>query len=300
MQPALIDLKQILLIAGILIFAAILSHLARRAIGRYWLHSSRRMNVHPSNFRIFKNGASVTIFTLALIVVLHLLPGLEKVGTTLLASAGILSVIIGLAAQQTFGNLISGIFIFIYKPFKVGEYVELNNGKSGVVEDINLRFTIIRNEQNRRMIIPNTLVSNVVIINSDLKSTRVCNFITLSVDYETDIDKAMKEIEKVVLVHEDFADNRTQSMKDEGVPIVPVRVTSLENFAVTLSVEAWCRADEASYPMKCDILLAIKHSFDKAGIKMASPVRKILVEENEERAVVAVVKKKGTMPRVEL
>ncbi len=63
---------------------------------------------------------------------------------------------------------------------------------------------------------------------------------------------------------------------------MPVRVTSLENFAVTLSVEAWCRADEPSYPMKCDILLAIKTSFDKAGIRMASPVRKILFEEKEE------------------
>jgi small conductance mechanosensitive channel len=173
----------------------------------------------------------------------------------------------------------------------VGEYVELNNGKSGVVEDINLRFTIIRNEQNRRMIIPNTLVSNVVIINSDLKGTRVCNFITLQVDYEADIGKAMEEIEKIVVAHADFADNRTQTMIEQGISVVPVRVTSLENFAITLSVEAWCRADEASYPMKCDILLAIKHSFDKAGIRMASPVRKILFDEKE--AVAAMVKQDG-------
>jgi len=65
-----------------LVLAVILSHFACRAIGRYWLHSSRRMNVHPSNYRIFKNAASVIIFTLALVVVLHLLPGPEKVGTT--------------------------------------------------------------------------------------------------------------------------------------------------------------------------------------------------------------------------
>jgi small-conductance mechanosensitive channel len=101
------------------------------------------------------------------------------------------------------------------------------------------------------------------------------------VDYDTDIDTAMKEIEKCVVGHADFADNRTPAMVKEGTSIVPVRVTSLENFAVTLSVEAWCRADEASYTMKCDILLAIKHSFDKAGIRMASPVRKILFEEKE-------------------
>jgi len=93
------------------------------------------------------------------------------------------------------------------------------------------------------------------------------------------------------VAHEDFADNRTQSMMEEGISIVPVRVTSLENFAVTLSVEAWCRADEASYPMKCDILLAIKNSFDKAGIRMASPVRKILFEGKESGT--AVVKQDG-------
>ena len=130
-----------------------------------------------------------------------------------------------------------------------------------------------------------------MIINSDLKSTRVCSFITVSVDYDTDIDRAMKEIEKIVVAHADFADNRTQSMMEEGISIVPVRVTSLENFAITLSVEAWCRADEASYPMKCDILLAIKNGFDKAGIRMASPVRKILFDEKE--AGTAVVKQDG-------
>jgi hypothetical protein len=59
------DMKQILLITGILILAFIISHIARRAIGRYWLHSSRKMNVHPSNYRIFKNAASVIIFTFA-------------------------------------------------------------------------------------------------------------------------------------------------------------------------------------------------------------------------------------------
>jgi hypothetical protein len=74
MQPALMDMKQMLLIAVILVLAVILSHFARRAIGRYWLHSSRRMNVHPSNYRIFKNAASVVTFTLAMIAVLHLLP----------------------------------------------------------------------------------------------------------------------------------------------------------------------------------------------------------------------------------
>jgi small-conductance mechanosensitive channel len=72
-------------------------------------------------------------------------------------------------------------------------------------------------------------------------------------------------------------------MVKEAISVVPVRVTSLENFAVTLSAEAWCRAGEASYPMKCDILLAIKHRFDRVGIRMASPVRKILFEEKAAR-----------------
>lgn len=276
MKPVFTDLKQFILITGLIVLAFTISWLIRKALARYALHASKKLNVSHGNFRVLKNSSSFVIFSFTFIVILHLLPGLEKIGSTLLASAGIISVIIGLAAQQTFGNIISGIFIYIYKPFRVGEYVELNNGKSGIVEDINLRFTIIRNSENRRMVIPNTLISNEVIINSNQQGNRVCNLINIHVDYDTDIDKAITEIKKIVAAHPEFYDNRTPGMIEEGEHPVTVRVSSLENFSVTLCVEAWCNADEDSYRMKCDLLLAIKKRFDELEIKMPSETMKII------------------------
>ena len=275
MKAFITDAKQFVLITTLIILAFAASYLIRKLLAYYALHSKK---IKPSSvaYKLLKNASTFIIFALTFVVILHLLPALEKIGTTLLASAGILSVVIGLAAQQTFGNIISGIFIYIYKPFRVGEYVELNNGKNGIVEDINLRFTIIRNSENRRMVIPNTLISNEVIINSNQQGNRVCNLINIHVDYDTDVDLAIAEIQKIVVAHPEFYDNRTRGMIEEGNHAVTVRVASLENFSVTLCVEAWCNADEDSYRMKCDLLLAIKKRFDELEIKMPSQTMKII------------------------
>jgi small conductance mechanosensitive channel len=281
MKPALTDMQQIFLIAGILVLAFIASYFTRRALARYSLHSSEKLNVDPTNYRFLKTASSFVIFTLAFIIIFHLLPGLEKIGTTLLASAGILSVIIGLAAQQTFGNIISGIFIFIYKPFRVGEYVQLNNGKNGIVEDINLRFTVIRNSENRRMVIPNTLISNEVVINSSMTANPVCSFLNFRIDYDADVDKAIGIIQKSVAAHPDFYDNRKKEMIIKGAPAAPVRLTNLDNFAMNLTAEVWSKTDSAAYQMKCDLFLVVKKEFDHAGIKMASPTRKIIIDKKE-------------------
>ncbi len=281
----MVDMKQALIIASVLIAAFIASYFTRKALARYSLHSSKKLNVDPTNYRFLKTASTFVIFTIALIIIFHLLPGLEKIGTTLLASAGILSVIIGLAAQQTFGNIISGVFIFIYKPFRVGEYVELNNWKNGIVEDINLRFTVIRNSENRRMVIPNTLISNEVVINSNLSSNSVCNFLNLHIDYGADIDKAISIIQNLVAAHPDFYDNRTEAAIAEGVTAVPVRLLNLDNFAMNLSVEAWCNSDAASYQMKCDLYVAIKKAFDTAGIKLASQTRRVIMVDSSKAPV---------------
>jgi small conductance mechanosensitive channel len=277
MKPVLTDMRQIILIVGILGLALILSYFANKALNRYALYSSKSLNVSPTNFRLLKTLSSFTILILALIIVFHLIPGLEKLGTTLLASAGILSVIIGLAAQQTFGNIISGIFIFIYKPFRVGDYVELNDGKNGIVEDINLRFTIIRSGENRRMVIPNTLISNQVIINSNVNQNPVCIFLPIPLAYDTDIDRAIVEVQRLVAAHPDYYGNRSTGHTDKESPAVAVRVESLDHFCVDLCAEVWCRTDAASYAMKCDLLLAIKKTFDKEGIKMAAQTMNVIL-----------------------
>lgn len=93
-------------------------------------------------------------------------------GATLFAGAGIFAAIIALASQQALSNIISGIFIVISKPFRVGDYIELSILHRGTVEDITLRHTVIRDIQNNRIIVPNSKINSETIVNYHLNDER--------------------------------------------------------------------------------------------------------------------------------
>ena len=98
---------------------------------------------------------------------------MKSLGTALFAGAGILAVIVGFASQKAFANIISGIFILISKPFKMSDIIEFTDGKKGVVEEITLRHTIIKDYENRRIIIPNSIISEETIINSNIQDEKI-------------------------------------------------------------------------------------------------------------------------------
>jgi len=153
------DTLRLVLIIAILILASVLVRTAHWSINRYVNRSAFALCSNPANYRFLQRATTFLIYATALTIIAHLIPGLEKLASTLLASAGILSVVIGLATQQTFGNLVSGIFIIVYKPFRVGDTIQLFNGNQGSVEDITLQFTVIRNPENRRIFVPNSVIS---------------------------------------------------------------------------------------------------------------------------------------------
>lgn len=278
MKSFLQDTERLILIGFVLVAAFVVSQFVRSAFNRYVKRSSQKLQVNPTNYSFIKNASSFVIYILAVIIIFHLIPGLERIGSTLLASAGILSVIIGLAAQQTFGNIISGIFIVIYKPFRVGDLVQLSNGHTGIVEDITLRHTIIRNPENRRLIVPNTVISNDTLINSNLVDDQICNLIDVGIAYEADVEKAMQLISAIAQQHPDFYDNRTEAAVAAGIPPVIVRVTALGDSSVNLRAAVWCRNVSRAYPMKCDLLLAIKKQFEEAHIEIPYPKQMVILQ----------------------
>jgi small-conductance mechanosensitive channel len=97
-----------------------------------------------------------------------LIPALAGLGTAWLASAGILSVIIGLAAQNTLGNLIAGISLLLYRPFNVGDYLQVTAPtglEAGLVESINLGYTLLKTNDNRFVVVPNSIMASQTHIN---------------------------------------------------------------------------------------------------------------------------------------
>ena len=112
--------------------------------------------------------ARFAVYIFAFISYAHLVPALGGLGTAWLASAGILSVIIGLAAQNTLGNLVAGISLLLYRPFNVGDHLQITAPtglETGFVESINLGYTLLKTDDNRRVVVPNSLMASQTHIN---------------------------------------------------------------------------------------------------------------------------------------
>lgn len=254
----------------ILIAALTISQLARKALNRYARVSADNIRINKTTFSFLKNLVSFVIFAVAIILVVHLIPGLEKLATTLWASAGILSVVIGLATQQTFGNIVSGIFIVISKPFRIGDSIQLPNGHHGIVEDITLQFTVINNAENRHIIVPNSVITRDYVINSTIIDDKVCNQIDVKI-ITKDIDHAMNLLKEIAIAHPDFYNVQKTAIADRaGLNITPilVQVIDLSDTWVTLRLSVWCVSSTKAFAMKSDLLLAIKKRFESEGIKI--------------------------------
>ncbi len=109
----------------------------------------------------------VVAFIVAAILYAQLVPALRALGTALLAGVSVVSVVLGIAAQATLGNLIAGISLLLYRPFHVGDRVQLTTPKgliTGVVESLTLGFTVLRDADDEQVIVPNSVMISVVII----------------------------------------------------------------------------------------------------------------------------------------
>ena len=176
--------------------AFIVSKVLRILISRFINLSSNKLKIDPTQFNFLKNAVSFFVFLGAIIFIFYTIPKLKTLSITLFAGAGILTAVALFASQQAFSNIVSGIFIVIFKPFRVNDIVDIGNLPKGRVEDITLRHTVIRSYENRRMIIPNSTISSEIIVNSSIIHEAICNFIEMGISYDSDMDKAMEIMKK--------------------------------------------------------------------------------------------------------
>ncbi len=263
--------KYALIVIITIVVAMVLSKILRGILNRFIKKSSETLKVDATSFKFLKNAVSFIIFLGAVITIFYTIPELRALGLTLFAGAGIFAAIIGFASQQAFSNIISGIFIVATKPFRVGDMVEIGQIHQGIIEDITLRHTVIRNFENRRVVIPNSAMSTETILNSNLTEPKVRNFIEIGISYDSDINLAMKIMEEEAIKHPEFIDNRTKEEISKGEPPVAVRVIDFGNSSVNLRAYVWTKDPIAGFYMKCDLNKAIKEQFDKQGVEIPFP-----------------------------
>lgn len=271
--------EQVIFIVSVIIVTFIVSRILRFLVGRFFRAAARKLKVDPTRYNFFKNAVDFILFFVALVVIFRSIPALHTVGTTLLTGAGVLAAIVGFASQAAFSNIISGFFLVIFKPFSVGDRVRIGQLYTGDVEDINLRHTTIKDFENRRVIIPNSVISNETIINSTITDEKTCMFVEVAISLSSNIDQAIKIIQEEAGQHRYYLDNRTDTEKARGEHPVMVRVMTFLDSGIHLRASVWAKDPTDGFDLKCDLNKSIKERFDAAGITMAN-LHHLLVMKN--------------------
>jgi small-conductance mechanosensitive channel len=259
----------------ILVITVVAQYLLKRAFKRFENSRARTEIEDPTNYRFIYYALLALIYVTGISFAIWNIPSLRHVAQSMLASAGILAIVIGFASQQALGNIISGVFIVMFKPYRINDRITIKDTLRGIVEDINLRHTIIRNFENQRIIIPNSIISNEVLVNANYNDDKVCKFIEVSISYGSDIDKAKSIIFEEIEKHQFNIDIRTEEDLEKGVPRVTVRVILLGESSVNLRGWAWAADPAGGFVMQCDVLESVKKRFDKEGIVIPFPQRTI-------------------------
>ncbi|WP_340817812.1 mechanosensitive ion channel family protein [Methanolobus sp. WCC4] len=180
----------------------------------------------------------------------------------LLVAGGVAGIVIGFASQSIVGNFISGVFLMIERPIKIGDQVNIDN-KLGYVEDIKIISTIIRTYEGLYIRLPNETVFTTSITNYVANLARRFEYV-VGIRYEDDADEAIRIIKELI-------DEQPYALVN---PSPSVFVDNLGDNAVNISVRVWAPATEW-YDLKMKLLWIIKKTLEENGIEIAFPQRTV-------------------------
>lgn len=240
-----------------------------------------KADAEKSNLSFFQHIIVYTLYIVGITAFLALIPGMEQISKSILAGAGIAAMAVGLASQEALKNIVSGMFIAFSKPFRIGDYIEVNQSIAGTVTEITLRHTVIRTTENRMIIVPNSTMNTASIINSTIDDQAVCAFVEVGVSYNTDLNEAIRIMRSEIMQHPLLIDRRTEEAKAKGEEQVVIRVTNLGDSAITLRAWAWASSSANAYAMKCDLLKSIKERFDREKIEIPYPYFNQIITKGE-------------------
>jgi len=265
-------------ILGFTLFVVFLTWLASRGI-RYILQKiivRKRQEASKTALLFMRSTVKMVLGVLALIYIIYTIPVLREKALLILSSAGVFAAIIGFAAQSAIANLVSGVFIVVFKPFRAGDYIKLDDFRLGIVEDITLRHTIINNFENKRLIIPNSIISKESILNHTIEDSQVLSFNNFILGMYADIDLARKIITEEAAKLPNIIDKRTEETKAAGQALINVRVVNTKESVIHMRAYVWIDGPEKEFQNKCILRENVHKRFIKESVNLPIPLRKMI------------------------
>ena len=212
-------------------------------------------------FRFFGSIARYVILAFVFIAVLNRF-GVET--TSIVALIGAAGLAVGLALQGAMSNLAAGVMLLVFRPYKVGDFID-SAGQFGKVTEIDLFTTILQTFDNQQIIIPNSEIWGQQIINHSHYEVRGVDM-RFGVAYDESIDKAREVIESVINAH-------PHVLKD---PAPFIEVETLNDSSVDFLVRPFCNG-EHYFDILYSVPEQVKKALDDAGIEIPFPHRKVIV-----------------------
>lgn len=212
-------------------------------------------------------------------------PSLRGVAQTALGGAGVLALIAGFASQEALSNLVGGVFIITFKPFRIGDVIKLSDTMVGTVTDITLRHTVIRNNENKMIVVPNAVINKEKLINYDLGELKICELIEMGITYDSDIDLAKKILAEECEKHPLIFDNRSKKDVKDGKPMIRTALIKFNDSSITIRAWAWARSYKEAFSLKCDVYESVKKRYDNEGVGLAFPTRTVYIINGTEEGV---------------
>jgi len=242
----------------------------------YKTTSKKRPVIDAGNFLLISSLVRFGILIIGISYAISFEPYIKSISTSLLASAGIATAIVGFAAKDVLANFVSGFTIVLFRPFTITDWIKVGADHEGIVEEIKLLHTVIKDITNRRMIIPNSKIVSSYLINSSYRDKSVCQHVEFNISYTSDISKAKEIIRKVAEAHPFCIDNRTDEQKKANLPIVTVMLIQLGEYAIKLRALVWVKNPQNSIAIRWTLNEKVKEHFDIEGIEIPFPYQNLM------------------------
>jgi small conductance mechanosensitive channel len=235
-----------------------------------WVVGKLKRKIDETVIQYLIRVKNLLIIIFAVFIYVSFVPQLKTLFGTMMAGAGITALIIGFAAKSTMANLISGLSLAIYRPIRIGDKVTVEN-EYGTVEDITLRHTIVLTWEKKRLIIPNSKLDEMTLVNYSIIDPRMTCVVEMGVSYDTDIDLARR------LILEEIS--RCPYLDPEAdEPIV--RVISHGDFSIGLRIYVGVKEIGDLWLTRFWLFEHVKKRFDREGVEIPFPYRTLVYKKD--------------------
>lgn len=221
----------------------------------------------------------LTSFGVGLAVIISFL-GWKNIGGSLLGSAAVITAVVGWAAQDVIKDVLSGLLISIYKPFDLGDRIELEDGTAGIVESITMRHVVIVRIDTLRVVIPNSRINAASILNYSYGEVQRSCLFKFPVGYKSDIEKTKEVISEAVKSSPYSVPGKKQ--KDGTVGYGNIYFIDLAESALIMAVTVYYEADVASERLKDDINTRVFEALTENGIEIPYNHTSVVIKNEEQ------------------